>query len=229
MMAYGKDDDLREWRAPTGVEEPTPRDGRAARALRTRNAVADGLLELIEEGELRPTSKAIAERAGIAERTLFQHFEDLETLFSVAASRVGEGVVRNLGHIPDDGPFEDRLSAYLDELIFFHEAMSPLQRASRVHEPYSPVVRRAASWWHDLLRRGIERVFGQELTHWPEDERRNVVEALTLTVAWTSWDSMRVRSELTKEQARAVMELSVRTLLGQLGDSTAGVAPARTP
>jgi TetR/AcrR family transcriptional regulator of autoinduction and epiphytic fitness len=221
MAADSRADSLREWRAPTGVEETPPKDGRAARALRTRNAVVDALLELIEEGDLRPTSKAIAERAGIAERTLFQHFEDLETLFSAAASRVGERVVRHLGKIPDDGVFEDRFAAYFDELVFFHEAMSPLQRASRLHEPYSPVLRRAQAWWHDLLRRGIERVFGNELSEWSGDERSVVIDSLTVVVSWGSWDLMRTRSELSTENARRVMERSARSVLGRLGPGPA--------
>ena len=58
------------------ADEAPPRDGRAARALRTRQAVADALLRLLEEGELRPTSRMIAEKAGVSERTIFQHFED---------------------------------------------------------------------------------------------------------------------------------------------------------
>jgi AcrR family transcriptional regulator len=205
----------REWHAPTGAEETPPKDGRAARALRTRNAVADALVELIEEGELRPTSKAIAERAGIADRTVFQHFEDLETLFAAAVSRVGERVVRHLGNVPDEGDFDARFVPYFDELVFFHEAMSPLQRASRLHEPFSPVLRRAVAWWHDLLRRGIEHVFEQELSRWSGSERSEVVESLTAAVSWGSWDLLRTRSELTTADARRVMERSARSILGQ--------------
>ena len=40
-------------------------DGRSARSQRTRNAVVDALLELNREGNLRPTAKEIAERAGV--------------------------------------------------------------------------------------------------------------------------------------------------------------------
>ncbi len=47
-----------------GEEAPLPRDGREARAERTKKAVADALLDLVADGDLRPTSKNIAERAG---------------------------------------------------------------------------------------------------------------------------------------------------------------------
>ena len=41
-------------------------DGRVARANRTRIAVVDALLQLIDEGDLRPTAARIAEQAAVA-------------------------------------------------------------------------------------------------------------------------------------------------------------------
>jgi AcrR family transcriptional regulator len=227
MSTDREEDPKPKRRSRVSGEEPPPRDGRAARAQRTRRAVADALLKLIEEGDLRPTSKAIAERAGVSERTIFQHFEDLETLFSVAASRVGDRIVRNLDYISADGPFDDRLKAYLDELTYLHEAMTPVRRASRLHEPFSPVLDGALGWWRETLRRGIERVFVNELGRWSGDDRRDVVEALALIVTWSSWENMRRHSGFSKERARHVMELSFRSVLGRPPVSAAaGIAAA---
>ena len=152
------------------VEEATPRDGRAARALRTRQAVAEALLSLLEEGELRPTSRMIAEKAGVSERTIFQHFEDLETLFCVSASRLGDRVFRNLDFISSEGPFEQRLKAYLDELVYLHETVSPVRKASRLHESFSPVLDRSLKSWREALRKGIDLVFVGELSRLPRGQ-----------------------------------------------------------
>ena len=65
----------------------TALDGRAARALRTRNRVVDALLDLVDEGDLRPSAADVARRAGVSLRSVFQHFDDLETLFRVAGER----------------------------------------------------------------------------------------------------------------------------------------------
>ena len=62
-------------------------DGRTARAARTNDAVVDAWLSLIEEGDLRPGARRIAERAGVSLRSVFHHFEDLETLYATAAER----------------------------------------------------------------------------------------------------------------------------------------------
>ena len=197
------------------VEEAPPRDGRAARALRTRQAVADALLHLFEEGELRPTSRMIAEKAGVSERTIFQHFEDLETLFCVSASRLGDRVFRNLDFISSEGPFEQRLTAYLDELVYLHETVSPVRKASRLHESFSPVLDRSLRSWREGLRKGIDLVFAGELGRVSEEKRPAVREGLALLAAWSSWENMRAHSGLSLEEARSVLEINFRLMLGQ--------------
>ncbi|MAI80594.1 MAG: hypothetical protein CL917_16755 [Deltaproteobacteria bacterium] len=194
-------------------EEKTPRDGRAARAQRTRRAVADALLHLLEEGELRPTSRMIAEKAGVSERTIFQHFEDLQTLFSVSASRLGDRILGNLDFMGADGPFEKRLSAYLDQLIYLHESVTPVRRASRLHESFSPVLDGYLRSWREALRRGIERVFAIELSEIPLTERPAVSEALALVATWSSWENMRGHSGFGLEQSRRVLEVAFRSML----------------
>jgi AcrR family transcriptional regulator len=198
-----------------GQEAPLPRDGREARTERTKKAVADALIDLIEDGDLRPTSKAIAERAGVSERTIFQHFADLETLFSAAARRLGERIVRKLEYISAEGPFEERIRIYLDELVYLHESMTPVRRASRLHEPFSPVLEHALRSWRDELRRGIDRVFGLELENRPKADRRDIVEGLALVATWSSWENMRQHSALSAERARGVVERGFRALLDQ--------------
>ncbi|HIF99359.1 MAG TPA: TetR/AcrR family transcriptional regulator [Myxococcales bacterium] len=199
-----------------GEEAPLPRDGREARAERTKKAVADALIELIEDGDLRPTSRAIAEKAKVSERTIFQHFADLETLFSAAARRLGERILRNLEYISDEGPFEERLKNYLDELVFLHESMTPVRRASRLHEPFSPVLEHALRSWREGMRRGIDRVFSLELETHSIDRRVLIIEGLALVATWSSWENMRRHSELGLAQARGVIELNFRALLCQV-------------
>src|ERR1043165_6133853 len=79
-------------------------DGRTARAQRTRAAVVDALLQLINEGDLRPTAPRIAERAKVSLRSVFQHFTDLEALYAAATTREIDIIAGLVEALPSEGP-----------------------------------------------------------------------------------------------------------------------------
>ena len=62
-------------------------DGRTLRRERNRAAMVDAMLELYREGNLAPSSDAIAERAGLSPRSLFRYFEDIDDLVHAAITR----------------------------------------------------------------------------------------------------------------------------------------------
>ena len=187
-----------------------------ARAVRTRRAVADAMLDLIGEGDLRPTSKVIAERAGVSERTIFQHFSDLEMLFGAAAERVGEGIGARAQKVPIDGDFETRLAGFVHEMAYLNEAMTPVRRASRLHEPYSPVLQEALRGMREIRRRVAEKVFAPELDAFEVvSVRVRALDAATLLSLWSSWENMRVHLRLGRAEARSTLKQGLRSVLGQ--------------
>ena len=62
--------------------EPEVVDGRRARSERSKQAIIDASLALMEEGNLIPTAQQISDKAGVGIRSFFRHFEDMETLFA---------------------------------------------------------------------------------------------------------------------------------------------------
>ena len=56
------------------VDVSRSQDGRIVRGLRTRQALIQATLDLIQAGDVEPTSAAIATIAGVSSRALFQHF-----------------------------------------------------------------------------------------------------------------------------------------------------------
>lgn len=57
-------------------------DGRIQRSERSRQVIIDAMLALINEGVLIPTAQHVADRAGVAIRTVFRHFDDMEALYA---------------------------------------------------------------------------------------------------------------------------------------------------
>jgi len=201
-----------------------------ARAVRTRRSVADAMLSLIDDGNLRPTSKAIAARAGVSERTIFQHFADLELLFGAAAERVGERIGAQAKKVSIDGDFEARLAGFVHEMAYLNEAMTPVRRASRLHEPYSPVLQEALRGMREIRKQVAEKVFTPELDAFEGPEiRARALVAATLLSLWSSWENMRVHLGLDRAEARSTLKQGLRSVLGQPSPAASGAAAVEDP
>ena len=67
------------------VDVSRSHDGRIVRGLRTRQSLIQATLDLIQAGDVEPTSAAIATIAGVSSRALFQHFTSLADLYDPEA------------------------------------------------------------------------------------------------------------------------------------------------
>jgi AcrR family transcriptional regulator len=194
-----------------------PADGRAARALRTREAIVDACIALVEEGDLRPTAPRIAERAGVSVRSVFQHFDDLSSLYTAVVQRVVERLAVLLVPIDPDQPLEGRIEAFARHRGNLLEAVTPFRRAAAVHGPFAPEIRHAAGKGTLFMRLEIETVFGPEIERSPAVERRELIGALTAAASWPVWDSLRTEAGYSRVEAQAVLTRMLRSLLAGSG------------
>ena len=127
-------------------------DGRAARSERTRRAIVDAMRALHHEGDLRPTAPRIAERAGVSVRTVWQHFDDLETLLVEAGRRDLEIARSFVAPIEPSLPTAARVNALVEQRATMFEEMAPPWRAARVHVPFSAQLQTNRDTLMDLAR-----------------------------------------------------------------------------
>ena len=147
------------------------RDGRTVRAERTRQALVDALLALLYEGQLQPTAERISARAGVSERSLFQHFADREALYQAVAVQQYERIVPTLDPVDVSLPLPERIEAFVAQRARLLETVTPVRRAALLLEPESEVV---SAWLQNTRRqkaREVERVFRPELETVEQGER----------------------------------------------------------
>jgi AcrR family transcriptional regulator len=199
------------------TEAQGQRDGRTVRAERTRQALVDALLALLGEGQLQPTAERIAERAGVSERSVFQHFADREALYQAVALQQYERILPTLEAIDVSLPLPERIDAFVVQRTRLLETVTPVRRAALLLEPESEVV----SGWLDGARRQkareLERVFRAELDHLEQPERGVLLSALVAASAWTAWEGLRAHQRLSAERSRAAMRTTLAALLARQG------------
>jgi TetR/AcrR family transcriptional regulator of autoinduction and epiphytic fitness len=201
---------------PSVAPRSVPTDGRAARALRTREAIVDACIAMVEEGDLRPTAPRLAERAGVSVRSVFQHFDDLPSLHIAVTQRIAERMSALL--VPPDTtvPLDRRIERFVEHRASLLEAATPFRRAAQVHGPFSPEIRAAITQAAAYLHHEVEATFAPELDACdPGDpgDRSELLEALAAAASWPCWDVLRTEHEVPADQARAVMVRTLRALL----------------
>ena len=194
-------------------ESAVPTDGRTARAARTRDAIVEATVALVEEGDVRPTAPRIAERAGVAVRSVFQHFDDLPALHTAVVQRVVERLAVLV--VPADAarPLADRIDAFAHNRAALLEAVTPFRRAAAVHSPFAPELREAVAQGSAFLRQEVEVAFAPEIEAAAPGDRRRLVDTLAAATSWGVWDGLRADAGDTPEQARVVLRLLLTALL----------------
>jgi TetR/AcrR family transcriptional regulator, regulator of autoinduction and epiphytic fitness len=189
------------------------RDGRTVRAERTRQALVEALLSLLDEGEPRPTAAEIAARAGVSERSVFQHFPDREALLEAVAREQYKRVVPTLVPVDSSLPLAERIEQFSAQRARLYEQIGGVRRAGLLIEHESTSV---AGWLRTARQQkaaDVERVFLRELDALPPDEREPVRAALVMVCSWSAWDSWRTHQRLSVARSRAALEAALRALL----------------
>jgi AcrR family transcriptional regulator len=188
-------------------------DGRLARGERARAAIVEALLALIERGDLRPSAARVAERAGVSLRSVFQHFNDVDSLFAAAASRQAERLAPLVVATPADGPLDKRLDAFVRARARLLEAISPVRRAALIMEPFSSELQRRLGAFRALKAGEVRRVFAPELARRQPAARRRVAAAIIATASWSTWQALRQHQGLSRAEARRVLRMMLESVL----------------
>ena len=188
-------------------------DGRQARSRRTRTAVAEAMLDCLEDGHLRPSAKEVAERAGVSTRAVFRHFDKMEALLEDAAQLQIERVMRELPPIVTEGSLEQRIDALVLYSARRNEITTPVRRAALLSEPFSKVIRDRQAWMRAAARRQVRSAFAEELNALSEAERRDRIAALRALLSFSYWDELRRHERLSTAAASRILRGAVQALL----------------
>jgi TetR/AcrR family transcriptional regulator of autoinduction and epiphytic fitness len=194
------------------VTQPPPKvDGRRERTKRTRAAIVGALTDLLDEGRIEPTAVQIAERAGVAVRSIAQHFASREELLLAVARHHTE----RLAHTAVDrqGSFEERLEAFVAARARLLEGSTAMRRAAAVVLGHSPAVAQALEQVAKERRKETATLFAAELS--AAKDPVAVERAVALVTSGRAWDVLRGEMGLGAKAAREQLAFMLRGALGK--------------
>ena len=185
-------------------------DGRRARSLRSKQAVIDAALALMEEGNLIPTAQQISDRAGVNIRNFFRYFEDMESLFATIDEQTrGENEALFLGG-DRQGSLEERILHAVE------------RHADGYEDRRNMILSTAAQLWrYEILRQNYaryQRGLRRDLDDWlPElkDLTREQREAVDAVTSFEMWHRLRYHQGLGRKVAISVIVGALQALIPQ--------------
>lgn len=200
--------------AAAGVGSDHRVDGRNLRAEQTRRKIVVATRALIEELQVLPKVAEVALRAGVSVRSVFQHFQEVETLFVAAFDEILTDVQREWRPVEPVGPLAERINAMIDRRAALCERVLPVRVAAIPIEGASSAIADRAKAARSQVRQHIEQAFRPELDRLASTERRPLIDALRATFDWDMWMNMRRFHGLSAEEAKAVWHRIVTGLIG---------------
>lgn len=194
--------------AGESLSAPPISDGRINRSVVTRRKIVDALKELVYEGILSPTAEQVAQRAKIGLRTVFRHFDDLNSLYSEISGDL-ESLLLPAIHVRLVGnSWQERLMHSLELRTGLYDQIAAMYLAAQVHRHQSPVV--SAKLAHDVTRL---REISRHILPAVVQQNTAVFEALDLLMSLDAWVRLRRDQKLSAEVALDVVRLGVNAVL----------------
>ena len=183
-------------------------DGRRQRSERSREQIVEALFELIRAGDMAPRAAAVADAAGVSLRTVFRHFEDMESLYRVMAERM-EAELMPIVLAPFEArDWRGRLSELVSRRSDLYERVLPLRVAASVRRFQSPFLMDDYRRFLRLERTGLQSILPTAIT-----ANRTLFSALEMVTAFQAWRRMRQDQGLSPAETEAVMRAIVERLL----------------
>ncbi len=157
-------------------------DGRRLRSERSRQAIIDATLALMEEGDLVPTAQQIAGRAGVGIRSFFRHFEDMGSLSEAIDEQIRDQYEALFVGGDRSGTLQERIEHAVERHADAYETVKNIVLSTQ-----------AQRWRYEVLRRNYarnQRGLRKDLDDWiPElkslpRHRRAALDAIASVALW---------------------------------------------
>ncbi len=195
-------------------------DGRQSRTVKSRLAICEACLDLVQEGLLQPSADRIAKRAGVSRRSIFNHFTDLAELYDAVVEVGMKRYAPLLEPIREEDPVRRRIDRLVEVRSRFLEATVPFMRALTAQALVGPAVEQAVRVSRDALRlqhQEIARLFRRELEGLSAKDRSEVLEAMSAAMSPQLWGYLRRSRVNSMSRARAIVKRSLTSILRDVG------------
>jgi len=193
---------------PDAGQAPDATDGRRRRGQDNRARIVAAMMEIVHSGDVAPSAEQVAARADVGLRTVFRHFQDMDSLYREISGVVGAQVRAQLDRPLQAESWPDRLIEMIGRRALAFEKIAPYKRAADAFRHRSKFLGSDYARLVQELRQILENELPREVAR-----DRDKVEALDLLLSFEAWARLRNEQGLTPKRAQAILEAAARTLI----------------
>ena len=189
--------------------KPETNDGRIVRGRNNRRRIVAAMLDLVRAGSISPSAEEVAARAGVGLRTVFRHFDDMDSLYREMAEAMRNELQPIVAAPFASRDWKGRLGEMVDRRARLFERAMPFKNAADVHRHRSVFLRKDYETMRSAERSALEAALPAALKN-----DKTFFEALDQTLSFSTWRHLRRDQDLTQAQARQTVEYTMRALVG---------------
>ena len=183
-------------------------DGRRLRSSRSREQIIHAMIGLIRAGDMAPSAARVAEAAGVSLRTVFRHFEEMDSLNREMSAIIEAEIQPILTRPLTARDWRGRLDELISRRIAICESIMPLKVAGSVRRFRSEFLMEDYQRFIRLERDTLRSVLPQKVMG-----DKPLLAALEMATAFEAWRRLRQDQGLSTKDAEGVMRLVVSRLL----------------
>ena len=197
--------------SPFPVIETETSDGRRLRSNRSRRRIIEAMFELLAEGDMSPSAVSVAKRANVGMRTVFRHFEDMDSIYDEMTQEVSEAVMPIIAAPYEATTWRDRLFECLERTSNLYETVFPMKLCLNLRRFQSDFL--AEQHERDILqlRSALKNILPKDIT-----SDRELFGAIEVALDFSTWRQLRQDQKRSAESTKNSIRLTLEGLISNV-------------
>lgn len=185
-------------------------DGRRQRSDRSRGKIVQAMFELLGEGDTSPSAVAVADRAGVGLRTVFRHFDDMDSIYNVMVDQCLARVTPIMEAPYTTIEWRERLMECTNRSARIYEMVFPAKLVLSLRRFQSDFLMDRHQQDVAMLRSRLQEILPVEVTG-----DKTLFSAIETTLSFSTWRTLRQDQNLSVEASIKTTALMLTTLISR--------------
>ena len=191
-------------------------DGRILRSQKSQSVILNALIKLINTGNYYPTAEEVAKESGIAIRTVFRQFDDMESLLMKVDELINHKLINDEKEIKLNSPLIARIELIIKERLHYYNKYENIMIATITQLPKYKILQKKYPEYQRLLRKRTENIIPEILTL-----KSNNQELLDATLSFGFYQRLKFQG-LDKSNIYKLINEQCKKLIMSGGESYEG-------